>query len=129
MTVSNLDIRAAFDDFLDGLTGLPERGWGDRGFVPPADGPSLRSNLLPAGKTYAACGIDLREARGLFVVEVWAPIGSEEEADQIASRLESAFLDAGEIGNIWIMGCTAMEGRAVDGLWRVQVKVAWKLYG
>ena len=52
-----------------------------------------------------------------------------DEADQIASRLESDFLDAGELGDIWMMDATAMEGRAVDGLWRVQVRVGWKLYG
>lgn len=129
MSVSNLDIRAAFQGFLDDLDGLPVTGWGDRGFVPPADQPSLRLNLLPSSKTYAACGIDAREARGVFIAEVWTPVGMEAEADEIASRLEIDFLDAGEIGNVWIMDGTATEGRAADGLWRVQVRVGWRLIG
>ena len=129
MTVSNPAIRAGFDAFIGNL-GLTERtGWADRGFIPPADAVSVRLSLLPSTKTFSSGNLyGPVDARGVFIAEVWGPVGQELACDTLAATIESALLTTGgSINGIWLDGATALEGRPVDGAWRVIVRAGWRV--
>ncbi len=142
MGISNQTLKTAVAAFMGGfpgrdfaeftepyanlVPGLTLWGWGDREFVPPVDALSVRVNLLPAAKTVLVAN---SRAAGVLTFEVWAPVGSEDDADTLAAALETACLSAPRIGPILVQSATAMNGEHVDGLWRATVRVGWVVYG
>ena len=46
-------------------------------------------------------GYATQEARGALALEVWAPVGCEAVAEEIAEVVEQALLAAGNIGALW----------------------------
>ena len=125
MSIDNAAIKSSIDSFLTGIAGLPTYGWADRNFVPSFDAQSIRVNLLPTKKCWLSSGNGIKEATGLILFEIWAPVGSESIADSTAAQIESLLLSTRQIAQILLNECTAQEGRYVDGMYRVNVKLSW----
>ena len=158
MSVDNLTIRAAFEAFMNAITtgpnwwfsqtpapgGNPAWVWADRVLTMPVDSTIIRVTLLPTSKSQATMGTNpSKRALGLFVADVFVPLGADayalspltglqmtpmEIADTAGAVIETALL-SNPIPGMMITDATAGEGRMIDGMWQVQVRAKWRLYG
>lgn len=96
--MSQATIRAEFESRL--ATWAAGRGypvaWENRAFSPPANGPYLRSNLLPASLAYLDLAAQSRQFAGVYQVGIILPGGGGPGlGDTLAAELNGVFPTGG----------------------------------